>query len=523
MDVTALLKEAQEENFALQKKLKESEAQNQNWELKYKLLEEKLTLALHRKFGKSAENVPEQIELFDSEEETPPEEAKEDELEIPAHTRKKKGRKPLSQDLPRKERIIDIPEAEKTCACGSKLSRIGEEITEKLQIIPPRIWVDRIVRPKYACKCCEGTTDEDSPSVVIAPTEPSIIPKSIVTPGLLAFLMVNKYVDHLPFYRQEKQFERLGAHISRQNMSNWQKQAYYALLPLLDLLKIHIKSGPVLQMDETTVQVLNEPGRKNSQKSYMWLARGGPPDQSAVYYEYHPTRGSEHAKSFLTEFKGYLQTDGYQGYKTAVDGNDDIHLVGCFAHARRKFFEADKASKKSKSALEGIKHIKNLYVLEKELRNKDLSLEDFLEQRKAEAEPVLQKFKKWLMKRAENTLPESALGKAIHYTLNQWEYLIRYLESPYLTPDNNASENAIRPFVLGRKNWLFSGNPKGADSSCGMYSLIETAKQNNLNPFDYLHYVFTKAPLLKDNKDWNDLLPWNLPKDYKADKRPVFI
>ncbi len=516
MDKAALPKEAQEY-------ISQLEAQNQNWEKKYQLLEEKLALALHRQFGRRAENIPEQIELFDTDESQTPEEDTSAEQEIPSYKRKKTGRKPLDENLPRKEKILDIPEDEKTCACGTELKKIGEEISEKLHVIPPRIWVERIIRFKYACGNCEGTADEDVPAVKIAPPEPSIIPKGIVTPGLLAFLMVNKYVDHLPFYRQEKRFERMGARISRQNMSNWQKKAYEALLPLFELLKTHLKSGPVLQMDETTVQVLNEPGRDNGQKSYMWLARGGPPGQPAVYYEYHPTRASEHAKNFLTDFEGYLQTDGYQGYKTAVEGNPDISLVGCFAHARRKFFEADKASKKSKSALEGIKHIKKLYALENDLRNKKLSLEDFLEQRKSKAGPILDAFKRWLDKRSENVLPESALGKAVHYALNQWDYLIRYLESPYLTPDNNASENAIRPFVLGRKNWLFSGNPKGADSSCGMYSLIETAKQNDLNPFDYLYFVFTMAPLVKNEQDWEALLPWNIKEDITVDKGPVFI
>ncbi len=516
MDKAALPKEAQEY-------ISQLEAQNKNWEKKYQLLEEKLALALHRQFGRRAENIPDQIELFDSDESDTPEEDSSEKQEIASYKRKKTGRKPLDENLPRKEKIIDIPEYEKTCACGTELKKIGEEISEKLHVIPPRIWVERIIRLKYACGNCEGTADEDVPAVKIAPPEPSIIPKGIVTPGLLAFLMVNKYVDHLPFYRQEKRFERMGARISRQNMSNWQKKAFDALLPLFELLKTHIKSGPVLQMDETTVQVLNEPGRDNKQKSYMWLARGGPPGQQAVYYENHLTRASEHAKNFLTGFKGYLQTDGYQGYKTAVEGNPDIHLVGCFAHARRKFFEADKASKKSKSALEGIKHIKKLYALENDLRSKKLSPEDFLEQRKSKAEPILEKFKQWLDKRAENVLPESALGKAVHYALNQWNYLIRYLESPYLTPDNNASENAIRPFVLGRKNWLFSGNPKGADSSCGMYSLIETAKQNNLNPYDYLHYVFSKVPLINNEQEWDAILPWNLKEDITADKGPVFI
>ena len=222
-------------------------------------------------------------------------------------------------------------------------------------------------------------------------------------------------------------------------------------------------------------------------------------------------------------FKGFLQTDEYKGYKTATKGNSDITLVGCFAHARRKLYEADKASKKSKSALEGIKFIKKLYTLEHELRGKDLSAEKFMEQRKIKAEPILKTFKQWLDKRALNVLPKSALGEAVHYAIKQWEYLIRYLDSPFLTPDNNDSENAIRPFVLGRKNWLFSGNPKGADSSCGMYFLIETAKLNGLNPFDYLHYVFSKAPLIYNNKEWEVLLPWNLKGNITADQGPVFI
>lgn len=519
MDVESFPKEAQEYIGTLEKRL---ETQNLNWEKKYQLLEEQLTLALHRQFGRRAENVPEQIELFDVEDE-PVAEEKSIEETVPSYTRKKKGRKPLDENIPRKDRVIDIPEDAKNCACGTKLKKIGEEVSEKLQIIPPRIWVERTIRPKYACHSCEGTTNEENPTIVIAPQEPCIIPKGIVSPGLLAFLMVNKYVDHLPFYRQEKRFERMGVHISRQNMCNWQRKSYEALLPFFDLLKKHIRSGPVLQMDETTVQVLKEPGRSFDKKSYMWLARGGPPGQLAVYYEYHPTRGSEHAREFLRGFKGYLQTDGYKGYKTAVKDNPDISLVGCFAHARRKFFEADKASKKSKSALEGIKHIRKLYEIEKTLRSDNLSSEDFLIQRKEKAEPILKKFKQWLDKKAQHVIPESALGKAVHYTLNQWEYLIRYLESPYLTPDNNASENAIRPFVLGRKNWLFSGNPKGANSSCALYSLIETAKLNGLNPFDYLHYVFSKAPFIDGKQEWEELLPWNLKEDITADLGPVFI
>jgi transposase len=263
-------------------------------------------------------------------------------------------------------------------------------------------------------------------------------------------------------------------------------------------------------MDETTVQVMGEEGREDTQKSYMWLARGGPPGKPVVLYEYHETRGASHAKEFLEGFSGYLQTDGYDGYDKALKDRDDIIHVGCFAHARRKFFEASKVSKKPGSAEEGIKHIRKLYLVEEDLRSQNLPEEAFLCERKKQIQPVLDKFKIWLEKRAVEVPPSLLLGKAIGYTLNQWDKLTAYLESPNLTPDNNACENAIRPFVLGRKNWLFCKSPSGADSSCGMYSLIETARQNGLVPGDYLLVLFKSAPLAETGEDWEKLLPWNI-------------
>jgi transposase len=297
-------------------------------------------------------------------------------------------------------------------------------------------------------------------------------------------------------------------------MSNWQQQVYQTLSPLFGLLKEVVKSGPVLQMDETTVQVMREEGRKDTDKSYMWLARGGPPDKKVVWYEYHPTRAGYNAKEFLEGYRGYLQTDGYKGYDTAVEGNSGIIHVGCFAHARRKFFEASTVTEKPQSTQEGIKHIRKLYYLEDELRSKYEMKEEeqelFLSERKARAGPILDDFKKWLMKRQPDIPPSTLLGKAIDYALGQWDKMTAYLGSPYLTPDNNACENAIRPFVLGRKNWLFSQCPKGAESSCGIYTLIETAKQNGLVPAHYLTVLFEMAPRAVSPGDWEKLLPWNI-------------
>jgi len=410
------------------------------------------------------------------------------------------------------EEIIDIPEEEKICACGAQMTKIGEETSEKLEIIPQSIFVKKTIRPKYACRCCEGTEDEEKPAVRIAPVPVSIIPRSIASASLLSYIMIQKYQDHLPFYRQEVLFQRFGIDISRQDMSNWQQQVYLALLPLFGIMKTVVKSGPVIRMDETTVQVMGEEGRSDTQKSYMWLARGGPPDKTVVYYKYHPTRSAYHARDFLEGYEGFLQTDGYEGYDAAVRELPGIIHVGCFAHSRRKFFEAAKATKKPQSAEEGIKHIRKLYELEDRLRKENLSEDVFLIERKKHAEPILAAFRLWLEKRANEVLPSAQLGKAVAYTLKQWGKLVAYLESPYLTPDNNASENAIRPFVLGRKNWLFNKSPAGAESSCGMYSLIETAKQNGLEPLRYLRTLFEKAPHAATAEDWEKLLPWNIFK-----------
>jgi transposase len=229
-----------------------------------------------------------------------------------------------------------------------------------------------------------------------------------------------------------------------------------------------------------------------------------------AWYEYHPTRSARHAKAFLEGYSGYLQTDGYEGYDSAVKDMPGIIHVGCFAHARRKFFEAAQVAEKPEPAQEGIKHIRKLYYLEDELRGKKLDAQQFALERKARAGPLLATFKAWLLKRAEEVPPGNLLGTAVRYSLSQWDKMTAYLGSPYLTPDNNASENAVRPFVLGRKNWLFCQSPLGAESSCGIYTLIETAKQNDIVPAHYPTALFEKAPFASSAEDWENLLPWNI-------------
>ncbi|MBC8317943.1 MAG: IS66 family transposase [Desulfobulbaceae bacterium] len=440
--------------------------------------------------------------------------AKEEKIDISGHTRKKSGRKPLPEDLPRVDVVHDLPEEKKVCGCGCHLSRIGEEISEQLDIIPARIQVIRNIRPKYACRQCEGV-EGSGPTVKIAPVSAQIIPKSMATAGLLAYVLTAKFVDALPFYRQEKQFARLGVEMNRATMCNWAMKAVEACQPLLNLLQEEVVAGPVVQADETTVQVLSEPGRDPTSKSYMWVFRRGDPKKSVLIYQYHPTRAGDVASAFLRDYKGYVQTDGYSGYDF-LDRKQDIRHIGCWAHARRKFMDVIKAQgknrKKTGSADVALKYIRDIYRIEKEAKGKELSVEEIYLVRQEQSKPILEQFKQWLSKRSLQTPPKGLLGKAISYTLKQWDRLVGYVEDGILSPDNNAAENSIRPFVVGRKNWLFAGTPEGAAASAGLYSLIETAKANDLEPYSYLRHIFKKLPKATTLQDIEALLPWRLDK-----------
>jgi transposase len=438
-------------------------------------------------------------------------------IKVPAHTRKKRGRRPLPEDLPRIDVIHDLSDEEKECDCGCRKSRIGKEVSEQLEYIPAKVQVIRNIRYKYACKSCEGV-EAGEPAVSIAPLPPMIIPKSIATPGLLAHTFTSKFADALPFYRQEKLFERIGIDISRSSMCNWAIKVAEQCEPLMELLNKDIRSGPLINIDETTVQVMKEPGRSNKTKSYMWIFRGGDTDKPLLVYQYHPTRSGDVASKYLGGYKGYVQTDGYGGYDF-IDKHPDMHHVGCWAHARRKFVDVIKASGKSKSAKsrtgnaeKAVGYIGSLYAIEKEVKEKNLTFDEIYELRQEKSKPVLDEFCSWLNTKYANASPGSLLGKAMNYTLKQWDRLIRYIDDSRLRPDNNLAENAIRPFVVGRKSWLFSGNPKGAKASATLYSLIESAKANGLEPYKYLRFLFEKLPFASSEDDYKALLPNHLDK-----------
>lgn len=321
----------------------------------------------------------------------------------------------------------------------------------------------------------------------------------------------------MPLYRQEQQLSRLGIELSRQTMANWVLNVADPWLKIIyDRLHVELLDRDILHADETTLQVLKEPGRSAETKSYMWLYRTGRDGPPIVLYEYQTTRASKHPDRFLSGFKGYLQTDGYSAYGKLTG----ITLVGCWAHARRKFTEALKAlpaAQKDKpvAASVGLEYCNRLFAIERQL--KDVSDKERYDKRLEKSKPLLDEFYIWLKKQKQQTLPKSTFGQAITYCLNQWDCLNSFLLDGRLEIDNNRAERSIKPFVIGRKNWLFTNTPRGARGSAIIYSVIETAKENNLKPYNYMFYLFEQLPNVDtgDQAAIDRLLPWSdtLPEE----------
>jgi len=484
---------------------------------KYRELEEKFRILQNALYGRSSEKWSAdehlQASLFNeaeiaADEEDPLEKARTETTTFTVSRKTRGKRKPIPDWVPRKEIVHDIPEEEKICGCGMALVRIGEEVSEQIDYIPARMEAIRHIRPKYACPACEGSGDEEKPAVRIAPVPKVLLPKSIATAGLVSQIVTSKYCDALPLYRQEKIYHRLGLEISRGSMSRWIIALGSRISPLLELMDDRIRSGPLIQMDETRVQVHGEPGRENHTQSFMWVARGGPPEKPLVRYMYYPSRGGAVPRSYLEPYSGYLQTDGYDAY-TKIGEREGIVHVGCLAHARRKFDEAMKGSGGSPAAREFISLIAKIYRVEKELRGKDLSDDQFVATRIQQVSPLLEKLENKLEKKAAQVPPSTALGRAVTYTLQVLPKIKRYVDLAVLTPDNNAAERSIRPFVLGRKNWLFCDTPRGAHASAAFYSLIESAKEAELEPYWYIRYVLEKLPEVEGTGNWEFLLPGN--------------
>jgi transposase len=480
---------------------------------KYAYLEEKFRLAQHKQFGKSAEGYPGQGELFNELEQLADEsetDSADAEKESITYERKKPVRKPLPKDLPRDVIIHDLADEDKSCDdCGHELHRMGEDKSEQLEFIPAQIKVIEHVRPKYSCRHCE----QHATKVTIkqAPVPASPIPKSFATPSLLSQIITSKYQYGLPLYRQENLFKEYGIPLSRQTMSSWLLKCADLLKPLYDKLHQILLLQGVIQADETTLKVIES----DKAKCYMWLYCTGTDSPgnnyseipNIVLYDFHESRASQCAITFLQGHSGYLQVDGYQGYEST-----QATLAGCWAHARRKFKEADivqgKGKPKAGKATWAISHIKKLYRIEALIKDKTPVEKQVY--RTEHATPLLEEYKTWLDKSILQVPPKSALGKALAYSLNQWPKLTRYLEDGHLNIDNNRAERAIKPFVIGRKNWLFSNTTSGANASSILYSIVETAKANNLVPFDYIHYLLKALSERDQQAELEDLLPWNV-------------
>lgn len=511
-DVAALQSQVAEQlaqNEKLQAEKATADKKNAHLQAQVTTLQEQLNLALARRYAASSEKIsPDQLHFFSEAEEDAEaaELSAEETITVPVHKRKKRGRKKLPDSLPRVKVVHDLTEEERYCPHdGAALTEIGEVISEQLDIVPAKIQVIQHIRKQYACDCghCIKTAD--------LPAQP--IPKSMASPGLLAHITVSKYQDALPLYRQETILQRIGVDIPRATLANWMIQAGNLVQPVINLLRDRLLGYDILQMDETPVQVLNEPGKTAQSTSYIWLQRGGPPNQPVVLYDYDPGRGAGVPQRLLNDFSGYLQTDGYGGYNAVVTANGLIH-VGCMAHARRKFSEALKAQGKNKKrgkAHRGLTLIQKLYRVEKQCRK--LSAEERHVRRQQQAKPILDEMRTWLDTVLPQVPPRSVTGKALIYLHNEWEKLIRYLDDGRLEIDNNGAENAIRPFVIGRKNWLFSASVKGVKSSVNLYSLIETAKANGLEPYAYLRYLYTELPKVETVEAIEALLPGNIDKD----------
>lgn len=531
-EVVALMAQLQAQNAALQAELNSSQAELSNSQAELihhqsevarlkserDQLEAELALAweqirafIHDRWMPSSEKETADVQpgLFDEAEQLVESDQAESEATIESSStpeKKKRGsRAPLPKELPRKTVIIDLADDEKICPRdGAALVCIGKDISERLCIIPMQIFVEQIILKKYACPVCED-------GVKTAAVPPQLIPKSNASPSLLAYLVVAKYMDGLPLYRLEQIFQkRMGVDLPRTTQARWMLQVSEAIQPLMDQMKIHLlQNSELIHMDETTLQVNREEGRLPHNKSYMWVQKGGPPEQPVVFFNYDSGRSGRVAQALLGDYSGILVTDGYEAY-TAVAQKNQITHAGCWVHARRKFIEAQKAQPKGKTGKADwiISQIKQLYAIERQAKENSFSSEQHLEKRQTESQPIINAIKNWLDKSLRHTLPKGKLGTALTYLHNQWNHLILFLQDSRIPLDNNAAENAIRPFVIGRKNWLFSDTPRGAQASANLYSLIETAKANGIEPYSYLCRVFEELPKAKTEEDLKALLPW---------------
>ena len=409
----------------------------------------------------------------------------------PTPEKKQAKRLPLPAHLPRRE--IRHDPASTTCSCGCQMKRVGEDVAEKLDYVPGVFSVERHIRGKWACAQCE--------TIQQAPVEAHVIDKGIPTTGLLAQVLVGKYADHLPLYRQEAIFTRAGLAIPRSTLAQWVGTCGVRLQPLVDALKTEILSRQVLHADETPVAML-KPGEGKTHRAYLWAyAPGAFENIKAVVYDFCESRSGEHARRFLGEWRGSLICDDYSGYKKGLA--QGLTEVGCLAHARRKFFDLHTANK-SQIAEFALQQFARIYDIEREA--KDLKTEPRQAIRKQQTKPVLDALHQWMLLQRQKVPEGSATAKALDYSLRRWEALTRFVDDGQLPVDNNWIENQIRPIAIGRSNWLFAGSLRAGQRAAAVMSLIQSARMNGHDPYVYLKDVLTRLPTHKASRI-EELLP----------------
>lgn len=491
----------QQEKIELQQKIIEEIRQQ------YRNLQHQLQCLLRNQYGrKSEQGIPGQGLLFADQPFQEEDKTKKSAEEEITYKRKKprQGQRNFPKHFPRKRIEYDLTEEQKKCGCGcgAILSKIGEDILEQIEKIPEQIYVIEHVRFKYAgCK--------KEPTIVTAEMPRQPIDKSMAGPGLLADVIIKKFDDHLPLYRQSEIYARHEIDIARSTLCDWLMSCAFLLTPFIAVMKETLLKSPKIHTDDTIIPVLVD-GEKKAKSGRLWIYLGGgktlPP---CAIYDYTETRSQTGPMEFLKGYRGYLQADAYTGYDVLYDTQQrdfEITEVACMAHVRRKFYDVAKVSEKVGSAHEALGFIQKLYKIESEARELD-DVQRY-EMRQKQALLILEEFKKWLDRKINNVLPKSPLGQAINYTLRNWEALNRYCEDGMLDIDNNAAERLMRVVAVGRKNYLFAGSGRGALNAAVFYSLIETCKLNKINPYHYLRDVLKRLPTQLNSKI-SELLPWN--------------
>jgi len=465
-------------------------------------LRAKMQQLLHERYGRKSEKIPDEILPELDEAMVTPEEAAviteaEQAISVASHTREKPKRKPIPTEFERETIIHDLPKELQVCSCGAALHCIGEDKHEQLDYVPASIKAILHIRKKYGCRDCET-------GITMAPAPKDFIPKSLAAPGILAHVILSKYEDHMPLYRQEKIWQRIGIDIARSTLCNWVLLASAGVQVLVDLLREELLKLNYARADETPVQVMEENKVSTSKRAYMWVFASGSKDKAIFVYKFAMTRAGSVAEEFFEGFAGFLQTDGFTGYNKLC-AKEDMTRVGCMTHARRKFAAIVKTTKKTGAAHYAVAVIGKLYRIEDEIKTQNLDFNGIRNYRQQYAKPILVEFRTWLVQKQKQAPPQSTLGKAIYYFIEHWDELNVYLEHGFLDIDNNFTEQRVKPFTIGRKNWLFMGNERGGEAAATFFSLIESAKANGLNTYAYFRYIMTALPLV-DKSDTQALL-----------------